>query len=112
MIPNKPAPYREDSAADANVQINCLHYDVAEENDQSLLMSAIETFLRNNEARLRMLSRIESVTLKNLDIALAFHDARASLSAELGSELIRLAAQLDLSITISIYKTSTLDTRH
>jgi hypothetical protein len=105
-------PYREDNKGDANVRIGCLYYDVAEGNDQSILMSAIEAFLRKNDAELRMLSNIESVTLKNLDIALAFHDARASLSAEFGSELIHLAAQFDLSITISIYKTSAREMRH
>jgi len=102
--------YREDTKGEDGARIDCLYYNVAETDSQSLLVQKIENFLRENEPSLRLLNRIKNVDFKNLDIGLTLKEESASLSVELGSKLICHAAELGLSITVSVYKASSCDT--
>jgi hypothetical protein len=97
-------PYREDAGDRGSARIACLHYEVAESKERSILIERIRGYLEDNHSRLQLLSDIRGVQVKDLDIGLLLDDEKVALTVGLGVELVRHAAQLGLSITVSVYK--------
>jgi hypothetical protein len=97
-------PYREDTGDPGSARIACLHYEVAESNERLILIERIRGYLEDNHSRLQLWSGIRGVQVKDLDIGLLLDDEKVSLTIGLGVELVRHAAQLGLSITVSVYK--------
>jgi hypothetical protein len=73
-------PYREDAGDPGRARIACLHYEVAESKERSILIERIREYLEDNHSRLQLLSGIRGVQVKDLDIGLLLDDETVSLT--------------------------------
>lgn len=101
-------PYRTDVRGIDGASMNCLYYDVIDDNklNPERVLSSISEFLSVHVSDLTSVARIEGVELRNLDVGLMLHEDKASVSFELGEALIHRLSELQLSVSISTYLAS------
>lgn len=100
--------YRIDVRGTDGAKVNCLYYDVINENGLSSKggASKINEFLSAHSAELTSMACLEGVEFRNLDVGLMLHEGKASVLFELEEALIRKLSELHISVSISTYLAS------
>src|SRR5882757_3646300 len=100
-------PYRKDVETADETKIDVFYWDVAENDEKPELFDETLKFLRENYDALLQLRHSSGVSFLNLDIGIAIYEENLSTSVELSREFIDQAAKLGISVSLSVYKTTT-----
>lgn len=96
-------PYRVDTPGQKGSETTCLHFEVAEEDSSTGLVSQIEDFVARHAERLAALSRLNGVEYRTLDVGLMLDDNKMMVSMDLEEALIRRLSEFRLSLSIATY---------